>query len=114
MADLPRQKKDSVSGKKANSVSTPEEESVIARVVSYLKFKVGASKLIFRDPGGKSLGTVGYRIRLDDKLILFSKLNDARAFKRAYKKADNCTAEPVIIRFDTTSEGYIANEREVK
>lgn len=114
MGASPRQKKGSASGRMVNSASIPEPEGVIAKVVSYLKFKVGASKLIFRDPGSKSLGTVEYRIRLDDKLILFSKLNDARAFKRAYKKADNCTAEPVIIRSDTTSEGFIANEREVK
>lgn len=112
MEDLSKPKKDSASGTKENSASSPEKDSVIARVVSYLK--IGGKQLVqLKDPRGKKLGTVGYYVTVIDIRFTFKTLADARMFKKALKRSVN-GIESAIIRIDTTDEGYIASEREVK
>lgn len=111
MAELRKQQKDSASGKKENSASSPKEEGVIARVASYLKIS-DSPRFKFR-PTNKQLGKVTFKVKWEGTIVLFSKLTDARHFKRLLKKGAPFV-EPVIIRTDTTKEGYIVDEREIK
>jgi len=111
MADSPKQQKGSASGKTASSSSTPKEEGVIARVVSFLRIS-NSPRFKFR-PTNKQLGKVTFKVKWEGTIVLFNKLTDARHFKRLLKKGAPFT-EPVIIRTDTTKEGYIVDEREIK
>ena len=111
MAVSSKQQKDSVSGKKENSASTPKKGSVIQRVASYLK--ISDSPRVQLKPTNKKLGYVMYRVDWQGFNALFTRLADARHFKRLLKKSAP-VVEPVIIRTDTTEDGYIVDERVIK
>lgn len=67
-----------------------------------------------KDPSGKKIGTIGYYITVpNNNRFTFKNISDARMFKKALKRSVN-SIESVIIRIDTTEEGYIASERVVK
>lgn len=111
MAVSPKQQKGSASGKKALSVDTPRRESVIARVASFLRIS-SSPRLKFK-PHKKGLGTLTYRVNLGSNVFTFKKLQDARSLVRLVKLSGGMI-DSVIIRTDTTKEGYIVDEREIK
>lgn len=78
---LKEQQKDLQSGKKANLVSTPSREGVIARVVSYLKPK-SKPRFVFKVPLGKPIGKVYYTVQSSFDPVTFTKKKDATAFSK--------------------------------
>lgn len=110
MAELPKQKKASVSGKKENSVSTPVKEGVIARVASWLRIS-DTPRITFKQDN-RRLGTLEYRVTIPNGFVVsYGNLKDARAFKKLTKKAG---VDSAIIRVDTTDDGFVLSEREIK
>lgn len=111
MGESLKRKKGSASGKTGNSKSSPKKESVIQRVVSYLKIS-NTPRMVFK-PSNKRVGTVEYRVTLPLTYVSFKKLSDARTMKRLLASS-NSKIDSVIIRTDTTEEGFVVSEREVR
>jgi len=110
MGALQRQKKDSASGKKVNSASTPVKEGVIARVASWLRIS-DTPRITFKQDN-RRLGTLEYRVTIpNNNVFTYGNLKDARAMKKLIKKTG---IDSVIIRVDTTDDGFVLSEREIK
>lgn len=112
MAVLKLEEKEPQPGKTVRTRLWLKLESVMETVGSYLK--TGGNQLVkLKDPSGKSLGTVTYHLKLPSGTIIFEKLREARSTKKLL--ANSLTrVDSVIIRTDTTDEGFIASEREIK
>lgn len=107
MAVEQRRKKGSVNGKMASSVSSPKSETVIARVASFLKnLKPQAVRYAHKIPGNRPLGERSYTVRWKGEPIIFKKRKDAEALKLLLSQSTQ-KYEAVIIRNETTEEGYI-------
>lgn len=94
-------------GKMTVLASTRSVGRGIAGVVSYLKIE-GRQLIELRDPKGKSLGDVEYRIHG----LSFERLAHARSFRKLLKLSAGGGVESDIIRVDTT-DGY-ETERKIK
>lgn len=112
MAESKEGKKEPQPGKLGRTQILQKLDSVMQRVVSYLSLKTNSKRVIFK-PDNKRFGNVMYRVQWEGVGTLFTKLTDARAFKRLLKQGKQFN-EPVIIRTDTTDEGYIVSERKIK
>ena len=112
MAVSSKQKKASPSGEKVNSSVIQRLGSVMQSVASYLNTE-GRQLVHLRDPSGKKLGTLQYHVVAPMGKFIYNKLPDARALRRALRKSQS-RMDSVIIRVDTTKEGFVASEREVK
>lgn len=112
MAVSKKEEKEPQPGKLARTQILQRLGSVIQMVGSYLK--TGGNQLVkLKDPSGKKLGTLEYRVSLPLGSVSFAKLRDARTMKRLLATS-NSMVDSVIIRTDTTDEGFVASEREVK
>jgi len=85
-------------------------KGVIKEVFSYRAEPI--KRMRFK-PNNRRIGTVTYTINVGSNVFVFTKLPDARHFKRLLKKGAPFV-EPVIIRTDTTEEGYIVDERKIQ
>ena len=112
MGELKKEEKEPLPGLMVRTQILQRLGSVIQRVGSYLK--TGGSQLVkLKDPSGKKLGKLEYRVTLPLGSVSFAKLSEARSMKRLLATSLS-QVDSVIIRTDTTDEGYVASEREVR
>jgi hypothetical protein len=110
MGELKKEEKEPLPGLMARTQILQRLGSVIQRVGSYLK--TGGSQLVkLKDP--RPLGKLEYRVTLPLGSVSFAKLSEARSMKRLLATSLS-QVDSVIIRTDTTDEGYVASEREIK
>jgi hypothetical protein len=104
MGVLERLEKVLLSGKKVNSASTPKKESVISRVVSYLRVDL-TPKYIIKIPLNRPIGKVFYTVQSTIEPVTFNKKKDAEAFKKLLAVSTG-EIKADIIRREVTKEGY--------
>ena len=100
-------KKDSQSGTKVSSVSSPKKDSVIVRVGFYLK-NVGKRKVpkyIFKIPKSKPVGSVLYTVQSAYDPVTFTRYDDALHFRALLSKSVN-DIKSDIVRREITEEGF--------
>lgn len=105
MAARLKQRKGLPSGNLTNLVSLRRIDSVIAGVSSYLRRppRVKMPKI----PKTHPLGKVFWTVQFDNKALGFKKKKDAKQFQELLFTSLART-ESVMIRYEVTDEGYIA------
>lgn len=105
MVEWQELKKVLLSGKKESLVSMQKSESVIARVVSYLRNKPRVEYEKYKTPRNKPIGKVIYTVQSTIDPISFKKKKDAVAFKKLLQDSNN-SIKGDIVRREVTDEGF--------
>lgn len=92
-------------GKKVSSKATQLKDRAIAKVGSSPK----ETTLRVETPKGRAFGRVLYRVKAVADTKTFTKLKDAREYRRLLK-ASTASVESEIIRTEVTEEGYTVSE----
>lgn len=86
-------------------MSSPRKESVIVRVVSYLKGRRVVKVHVLRFPKTYPIGRVFYTVHSELDPVTFNKRKDAEAFKKLLALSSH-GYKADIIRREVTEEGY--------
>lgn len=86
-------------------MSLQKVESVIARVVSYLRNKPRVEYGKYKTPRNKPIGKPTYTVQSTIEPITFKKRRDAVAFKKLLQDSTN-SIKGDIVRREVTDEGF--------
>lgn len=86
-------------------MSLQKAESVITRVVSYLRNKPRVQYEKFKTPRNKPIGKIHYTVQSPIEPVTFKKKKDAVAFKKLLAVSLN-NLKSDIVRREVTDEGF--------